>query len=240
MLRFLLFYVLILFTGCTNVYKMSPEFVPRVIETEHFQIATWQRVGDATSSVHVYIEGDGHAFDAYGRPTSNPTPRGNLVRQLAERDPSPNVVYIARPCQYVTDAHCSVTDWTTGRFSARVIDSVANAITVITSNRPVVLIGYSGGAIVSGIIISRHPEIHTTEWVTIAGVINHHEWTEYFGDTSLTDSLNLNELPNIPTRHYIAESDNVVPYELSMRWLNGKFVVVPHSTHDKFPNLNLF
>lgn len=54
----------------------------------------------------IYIEGDGRAFDIDGQPTSDPTPRGTMLREIAFGDTHPNVVYLGRPCQFVTNSAC--------------------------------------------------------------------------------------------------------------------------------------
>lgn len=46
--------------------------------------------------------------------SNSPTPKQPLALQLAERDAHPNVVYIARPCQYTShalDLHCVPEYW---------------------------------------------------------------------------------------------------------------------------------
>ncbi|MDD7312777.1 MAG: alpha/beta hydrolase, partial [bacterium] len=64
-------------------------------------MASWQKITHPTAPYKIYIEGDGHAFNAHGQPTGNPTPKGTLVRELAFGDNHENVIYLARPCQYV-------------------------------------------------------------------------------------------------------------------------------------------
>lgn len=91
-------------------------------------MASWQRVVNPSARHILYIEGDGYAFDEHGKATKNPTPHGGLVRELAFADPNQNVIYLARPCQFVQDEKCEQKDWTTARFSKEVIESTAEAI----------------------------------------------------------------------------------------------------------------
>ena len=197
-----------------------------------YSVATIQHITDEFAPVHVYIEGDGRAFNARGRPTRNPTPRGRVVRNMAATDMAPNVLYVARPCQFIMDEKCTTTDWTTGRFSRTMVDSVANAIKSIVGARPIILVGYSGGAMISGLVIQNHPEINVKKWITIAGVLNHDDWTRHFNDAPLNQSLNMNTLPRVPATHYIAERDKIVPRALSEQWLAGqKIIVVLGATH---------
>ncbi|MBO5740214.1 MAG: hypothetical protein J6R52_04085 [Alphaproteobacteria bacterium] len=232
---------LICFYGCAPAWRAPSDFIGASINAGKYTIVTFQRITDAVSPIHIYIEGDGNSFDAHGRPTSDPTPRSTFMRDLAARDSSPNVIYMARPCQYIKSSACSRIDWTSGRFSQDMIKSVSSAIKQIAGNAPVVLIGYSGGAMVSGLIAQNYPEITVRQWITIAGVLNHTEWTEYFKDAPLSMSLNLNGLPDVPQVHYIARGDRVVPNSLSRKWTDGKkLIVIDGATHNNFPALNLF
>ena len=240
-MSYLKFCVFLLLSACVSTWRSPSGFVYAPISAGKYTIATFQRISDNVSPIHVYIEGDGNSFDAHGHPTSDPTPRNTFLRDLASHDPSPNVIYMARPCQYIKSPTCGRTDWTTGRFSRHIIDSVANALQQVASNTPVVLIGYSGGAMVSGLIAQNYSEIDVQQWITIAGVLNHAEWTSYFKDAPLSMSLNLNGLPNIPQVHYIARGDRVVPNSLSRKWVGDKkLVVIDGATHNKFPDINLF
>jgi len=202
-----------------------------------YDIAYWARDTDPRALVRIYIEGDGHAFDGHGRPTRDPTPRGHLVRDWVAADTSPNVAYLARPCQYVMSPECTTHDWTDARFSQDIITEMSAAVRRIAHGRPVVLVGYSGGAMISGLIIEQNPDLNVREWITVAGVLNHADWTTYFSDSPLSGSLNMNTLPRVSARHYVAENDKVVPRALSQRWIGVEnLIVVPNAIHNNFPD----
>lgn len=233
--------IFLLLSACVSSRLVPSGFIYAPISAGKYTIATFQRVSDSVSPIHIYIEGDGYSFDAHGHPTSDPTPHSTFLRNLASNDMASNVIYMARPCQYIKSPTCNRKDWTTGRFSHDIIESVALTIKQVAGDNPVVLIGYSGGAMVSGLIIQNYPEIDVQQWITIAGVLNHAEWTEYFKDAPLTSSLDLNELPRIAQRHYIARGDRVVPNSLSRKWVGGaELIVVDGATHNRFPGLKLF
>lgn len=234
------FLLLLMLCGCNSVPHVPADFISVPVQYGRYTIMTYQRLLDRTSPVHIYIEGDGYAFDAAGRPTNNPTPKGSFVRDLAARDTSPNVVYMARPCQYVMSPACTPDDWTMGRFSPDIIESMAAAVRGISNSRPVVLIGYSGGAMISGLIINHYPDIPVTKWITIAGVLRHADWTAYFDDKPLSSSLDMIALPNVNQLHYIAAGDTVVPNKLSKKWIKSDDIVVVHGAkHSYFPSLIL-
>lgn len=226
--------------ACTSVMVGPYSFTYVPIQTNEFEIATWQNLTDASTPVHIYIEGDGYAFDRHGRPTGNPTPRKHVMRNLAAIDDGANVIYMARPCQYIKSPNCDVSDWTDGRFSKEILDSMHTAIKIAAKNRPIILIGYSGGAMVSGLLIQNYPDLNIKKWITIAGVLNHTDWTEYFNDTPLKKSLNLNKLPNVSQVHYIADGDKVVPNELSKKWIKDDNIITVHNAaHDSWRGLAL-
>ena len=224
---------------CVGITANDMQIV-KPANSNRYSVATLQKITDQNSPVHIYIEGDGHSFDFLGRATNDPTPRSRFMRRMADADNSPNVAYIARPCQFVMDEKCNVSDWTTGRFSRTMVDSVADAIKTIAGARPVILIGYSGGAMISGLIIQKHPEIDVKKWITIAGVLNHADWTQYFNDTPLIHSLNLNTLPHLPQTHYIAEKDEVVPNSLSKQWVKENNIkIIKNAKHNTIPTIKL-
>ena len=240
MKRVLLCFLLVACAGVNWVVPDGFQYVP--IKTDSYEIATWQKIDNPKNNlIHIYIEGDGHAFDAYGQPTNDPTPRGTLMRDLAAADNFENVVYMARPCQFIMDDNCSESDWTDGRFSQKIIDAQSRAIKQIAKNKSVTLIGYSGGAMVSGLVIKQNPKLKVDKWITIAGVLNHKMWTEYFGDEPLMKSLNMETLQNVPQVHFVGGHDKVVPYDLAKNWANEENIkLIPNASHDDFEDLKIF
>ena len=80
--------------GCKAVI-VPDDFLYKEIKTSTFVLASWQKITDKNAKYKIYIEGDGASFDAYGLPTSNPTPKGKLLREIAFADKSPNVIYLS-------------------------------------------------------------------------------------------------------------------------------------------------
>ena len=236
-------FILLFLSACTGAgWKAPDDFVYVPIKSGEYEIATWQKINNPQNNhIHIYIEGDGRAFNVYGQPTRNPTPRGTFVRDLAMRDNFENIVYMARPCQFIMTDSCSETDWTTGRFSQKIIKAQSDAIKQTAGNKKITLIGYSGGAMVSGLVIEQNSNLKFEKWITIAGVLNHKKWTTYFGDKDLNESLNLIKLPNVSQIHFVGENDKTVPYELAKSWVNESDIkLVPNATHDDFGDLKLF
>ena len=72
-----------------------------LVETDGFSIMSYQRITNPAKQVNVYIEGDGFAWAAPGRLSVNPTPKNPVALKLASLYKSENMIYLARPCQYV-------------------------------------------------------------------------------------------------------------------------------------------
>lgn len=63
---------LLFLAGCSTI-KAPADFVYKEIETRDFTLATWQKITNPTAPYKIYIEGDGYAFNSYGRATQHLT-----------------------------------------------------------------------------------------------------------------------------------------------------------------------
>lgn len=230
--------LLFILTACATTVRTPDDFITRDISTSYFTLRTIVRDSVKNAPVNVYIEGDGYSFNMRGRPTADPTPRSAFMRGLAFNDIAPNVAYVARPCQYVADSKCVQSDWTTARFSKRAVDSTADAIRQIAVGRDVILIGFSGGAQIAGLVAVLHPDIHVKKLITIAGNLDHAKWTRENNLMPLSDSLDLNDYRNaylkIPQMHYVGENDEVVSPHLTRDFVGDdlRITIVPNAGHN--------
>lgn len=178
----------------------------------------------------IYIEGDGYAFDRHGKPTQDPTPKGTLVRELAFGDNSPNVIYLARPCQYVKSPICSKRHWTTARFAPEIINAEYETIKQIAGNHPVILIGFSGGAQIAGLVATAKPGLNVKKIITIAGNLDHLSWTQYHNLPPLNESMDLEsyrkQFAEVPQVHYVSSDDKVIPPVLVREFVGNDDLVV--------------
>ncbi len=220
---------LLLLTGCSTI-KVPADFVYKEVETRDFTLASWQKVTNPAASYKIYIEGDGYAFNAQGKATQDPTPRGVLVRELAFGDNSPNVIYLARPCQYVKSPICSKRHWTTARFAPEVVNAEFEAIKQIAGGNPVILVGFSGGAQVAGLIASNNPGMNVKKIITIAGNLDHLAWTQYHNLPPLNESMNLEsyrkQFAKIPQIHYVVSNDEVMPPVLIREFVDNDDLII--------------
>lgn len=234
--KYFVFFVFIFAVSCSTIQQKPPEnFTYIQIQTNDYVLASMQKITDKKLPIRIYIEGDGNAYTSKGYPTDDPTPKSNFLRNMAFDDPNPNVVYLARPCQFIKNKNYDKKDWTTGRFSQKIVDNVAQAIKQISADNKTILIGYSGAALLTGLIINQYEqELNVVKWITIAGLLNHTEWTNYFHYVPLKDSLDLDIIPNISQTHYVAKKDSVIPYKLTVHALGNKnYILIQNATHNK-------
>ncbi len=225
-------------SSCTTPIVVPSSFEYKEIKTQYFTLASWQKV-TTNGDMKIYIEGDGSSFNSRGYPTSDPTPRGTFLRKKAFEDDAPNVIYLARPCQFVNDFKCKQVYWTTGRFAPEVIVSTADAIKKIAKDKNVELIGFSGGSQVAGLVSVMHPEIHVQKIVNYAPNLDHVAWTDEKNLYPLSDSLSLTNYQDkylsFNQINYIAEEDSVIPMNVTINFLKNdpsKYRIIENVGHN--------
>ena len=167
----------------------------------------------------VYIEGDGYAFLNRWQLNDDPTPRRAVALELALRDPAPNAVYLARPCQYVTGAalrNCHPAYWSVARYSDEVVaasNRVIDRLLALSGARGVRLYGHSGGGAVALLVAARRDDV--LQVVTVAGMLDTLAWTRMNDMPPLALSLNpadwVGRLAGVPQLHFVGADDDVVP-----------------------------
>lgn len=214
-----------------------------IYQTNNFKIFTLQKITDELKPARIYIEGDGMAFLSNNRISPNPTPRSNFLLKLVAQDQSPNIVYMARPCQFIDDKKCEEKYWTNARFSKEIIDSFDEVIKNF-SGRKIELIGYSGGAMVALFIASKNDNIINLE--TIAGNLDHEEFTKIHKVLPLDQSLQNKDLDfvrlsKIPQTHFIGTKDKIIPRAIVDSYLAKlpkqdlvRVIEVQDATHSNF------
>ena len=191
-------------------------FKKSLVKGGDFWITTYQRISD-THQPHVfYIEGDGAAFAGKYRVSNNPTPKKRMLIKLASMDDRPNVVYIARPCQYTPMAlnpTCSSEYWTNKRLSDDSVSALNEVINSINNNLKFSLIGFSGGGGIVVSIAARNPLVK--DIITIAGNLDHIAFTEFHNVTPMLGSLNpidyALQIKHIPQLHLSGSKDTIIP-----------------------------
>ena len=177
-----------------------------------FTLWAYERMRDRTAPVRIYIEGDGNAWLTRNQVSPDPTPRNPVALMLAVQDASPNVVYIARPCQYMMSEQCNAQYWTYAQFNETIIAGMNQAINR-WKGHPIELVGYSGGAAVALLIAARRPDVVALR--TVAGNVDIDAFVQIHNISPLSESLNPADYKGrtafIPQRHFSGAKDRVVP-----------------------------
>lgn len=264
----ILFFSLFFFTAscAENVLTISNKtteigrqhgFEKKIYQTKNFKIFTLQKISspffnpdlqhqesqefDTRKTLRIYFEGDGHAFVNKRIISANPTPTSYFLINLITQDPSPNILYIARPCQFVSDKKCQQKYWTNARFSEEILSSV-NRVVKNFSEFKLELIGYSGGAEVAKYVAAKNK--NTVSIRTIAGNLDHKKFTELHHVSALNESFNDEEilptLAEIPQIHFVGSKDKVTPRAVAESYLEKlpnksctQIISVEGATHSK-------
>ncbi|WP_299204223.1 alpha/beta fold hydrolase [uncultured Amphritea sp.] len=134
-------------------------------------------------------------MDQGSRIAANPTGIKNPLLQLARQDKN-NAVWLGRPCYFglQNGRNCSPHQWTFGRYSDTVADSLKEIIDSLAGDKQVILVGHSGGGVLATIIAQRSSLV--TGLITLAAPLDTDSWTSAHGYSPLYDSVNPAHLPN--------------------------------------------
>ena len=198
-----------------------------LMKTDPFVLTAFVRITDRAQPVTIYIEGDGLAWLSRTEVSRDPTPKDAVGLALAAADPSANVVYLARPCQYTDRAKspsCGPTYWTSKRFAPEVITAMNQAVDQVAAQVPgqkVNLVGYSGGGAVAVLVAARRQDVASIR--TVAGNLDHAEVNRLAGVSQLTGSLNAidvaAQVAKVPQVHFSGSADKVVPPAIATRFV---------------------
>ena len=191
------------------------------VRTTPFLLTTFSKIQNPGQPLHIYIEGDGYAWVTRNRVSGDPTPRRPVALELAAEDPAPNVVYLARPCQYTSSEMNSVCEdeayWTDKRFSEEVVNSMDQAIDKFVKDAQspgIHLTGYSGGGAVAALVAARRQDVKSLR--TVAGNLDPNGLNEYhevspLDENSLDPMEFAEKLSALPQVHFTGSEDPVVP-----------------------------
>jgi len=258
--RYLRYYLIIILvvmisSGCSS--KLSPKvrqqkadhfavvgnLVHEKILTDNFLLTTYQRFNHKHKSKQlvVYIEGDGMAWISRNQLSNNPTPVHPVALELASLDRGVNILYVARPCQYLWPQpmnNCSSDYWNNKRGSEEVISAINQVISIIKSREgflSIKLIGYSGGGGIAALITDRRDDVD--KLVTIAGNLNYDLFTKIHNLTPMSASIDpitiAQQIASTPQIHYVGGEDKIVPEQIA-RSFSDKVVVVKGVTHSSW------
>lgn len=217
-----------------NMHKKQADLLSmekKIYHTDKFEILSFQKILATDKFIRIYIEGDGLSWINRNTISEDPTPRQSTVFSLIQNDPYPNIIYLARPCQFVTNQNCSNKYWTSHRFSSEVVNSYKQILNEISSkykdankNEKIrfELIGYSGGASIALSLGEFRSDIISI--ITIAGNIDPNWLMEYHKVSKLVEPFepkNGTGLDNVSQLHILGTNDQVVPIEIMNRYKEG-------------------
>jgi hypothetical protein len=206
--------------GVADDIAASGHLTPFSLSAPPFTLKGYRRITQPGQPVVVYIEGDGLAWLSPTTVSPDPTPTKPLALSLAAADSAPNVVYLARPCQYLgteTRICASRKYWTSHRFSAEVIGAFDAAFDQINpSGSGLHLVGYSGGGAVATLVAARRQDVLTLR--TLAGNLDHALLYRLHDVSPTPDSLNpvdaASSLAHLPQLHLVGGRDDIVVPEI--------------------------
>ncbi|ARJ68033.1 hypothetical protein WV31_04980 [Magnetospirillum sp. ME-1] len=212
-----------------------------VIATGPFDLTAYVRVRDPAQPMVVYVEGDGAAWRSRSEPSLDPTPRYPMGLRLAVLDRSPNVAYLARPCQYSWGSACKMAYWTDRRFAEEVITATSTGLDRIKTTGRLHLVGYSGGAAVALLMATRRSDILSLR--SVAGNLDSEGINRHHGVSAMPGSLNpidvAPRLAHLPQTHLVGGDDKVVPPLIAEGFIArlgearcASIIRIPKASHD--------
>ncbi|MCE8001085.1 MAG: alpha/beta fold hydrolase [Rhodobiaceae bacterium] len=225
--------VMLSLNGCGTPDLQSRQFgaqsiVPATHEkltlaTQSFDLRSYApRDKTPKPELRIFIEGDGFAWERRDRPSSDPTPITQTVLSLVAASNQTNLIYLARPCQFVgaNSRNCQETLWTSGRYSEPVVTSLEQALDQLKAqfkSDQLVLIGYSGGGTLAALLAARRSDV--VGFVTLAAPLDTAAFTDLHQVSPMTGSLNpVDDAPTlagIPQTHLAGDRDEIVPPSLA-------------------------
>ncbi len=213
-----------------------------------FVLRGYERFGRPGAPIlTVYIESDGRAWLDRWTLSPDPTPARPDILTLATEDPSPNRLYLARPCQYLAPpalARCAPDYWAEDRFAPEVIAGYEAAIDAAKRRAGaarVALYGYSGGGAVAALVAARRIDVALL--VPVSAPLDTARWTHDADISPLTGSLNPADfaarLQTVRQVVFVGADDEVVPPAVARSYLarmtdrsRATLVSVPGFDHD--------
>ena len=205
------------------------EWRAEVIKTGPFDLFTLKRLKIPGGPLTVYIEGDGRTFLTRQRASPDPTPRRPVGLRLALADAAPNLLYLARPCQYANLAFkppCNPRYWTSARLSPEVITALSAAIDQtkrVLMSQSIELVGYSGGGGAAALLAAKRSDVERL--ITIAANLDTDLWTRNLGVSPMKLSLNptsaAQSIRHTPQMHLAGSDDAVVSPAIGRSFLKS-------------------
>ncbi|MCU7871645.1 MAG: dienelactone hydrolase family protein [Candidatus Thiodiazotropha sp. (ex Lucinoma borealis)] len=195
----------------------------------------------ASSTLHVYLGGDGTPWMGGFLIAQDPTPRNPVGLALMALDKAPSI-YLGRPCYHgqSRQSPCIPALWTSARYSSQVVDSMALALRGVMDDfdySTLKIFGFSGGGGLAMLLAQRFPETSTV--VSLAGNLDIKAWASYHNYDPLHGSLNPESMQALPIGirqyHLAGGKDKNIPPQIIREALknqsNSQFILLEDFTH---------
>lgn len=204
----------LILSACAHKPEEPDGFYYAPVKTDFFTLTAFEKNIKMGQPLRIYIEGNG-----------NPNPKQTLALTLAEKDPYPNVIYLARPCQFSDDEVCDNSIiWKEAQFNTEIVNEMKNAVLQLMRKYRapnVEFVGYDGGATMALLLATRIPQ--TTRVITVAGILDTHAYAQNNRGVSFKKSLNpadeKNQISIKPQIHYVGKKDKITPQKTAERFV---------------------
>ncbi len=204
-------------------------FTATTMRAGAFELFSLMRHAAPGGALTIYIEGDGAPWGSPYHPPRDPTPRVPVALEMANADTSPDVAWLARPCQYLSPnalQACDSAYWMQRRFSPEVIAAYDSAVTQLQAKSGALhirLVGYSGGGVIAALVaLRRHDIAHV---ITVAAPLSLSGWTAWHDLSPLDGSLDPGAQQPLrraaPDVHFAGANDKIVPAEIIGRFVRS-------------------
>lgn len=215
-MRFFVVLISLFLSACATFFQPNPVgFKKDLVETRFLTFSIWEKQTiQPNKPLRIYLEGDG-----------NPNPKNQIALYYATQDPSDNVVYVARPCQWSEDRVCKDKPeiYKNQRFHPEMMRETLEILLQIINKyqAPAVeLVGYDGGATVA---MNLAPQLPVKRIISIAGILDTENYTRQNDLPDMIDAENpadnLLALSQIPQIHYVGEKDKITPQKMAERFV---------------------
>lgn len=206
--------------------QQHPGWTAATVKAGAFRLMGASTPAQAGGVKLLYIEGDGQAFITRSQVSGNPTPVGFSALDLAFAGPVKHTAYLARPCQWTDFADqpaCVPEVWSSGRFMPPALAAMDAGFRQVTGTGPVVIVGYSGGAVFALELAKRHPNVVAV--VTVAGNLSPDATNRWHKVSQVDGELDPlaapRRLAEIPVVHLVGTEDRIITPGLTRQVLAG-------------------
>jgi hypothetical protein len=204
----------------TSKKAVSAGFIVSTLPTSPFPLYSAQRLSQGGSSMHIVIEGDGFAWVDRFHASNNPTPLDPVGLKIAE-ELSGDVVYLGRPCQYVSSPACNPHYWTDKRFAPEVLEAFNAALDQLKTgygDMRFSLTGFSGGAYIAMRLAAMRSDVAAVN--TAAGLLDPDAWTAYHKLSPIAGvPADTPVNANVRYKHFCGGEDDIIPCALTRRYV---------------------